>query len=180
LKALLKLEFSWKDTFRVHPLRGSAAHGYPTQWIPAELTGTFQTMAEREMDIMSSPNEAEINAEIYWLVAVTVSFGFFFALGLFLTICTQQVILDEVKDDDWRMDEPWLLIDSGSSETVTKNGNGHDRQNGKENGSLDLQGIDVQEESKDESVVIVPTDSPQNIHALNGMGPLQKCTVVLV
>jgi hypothetical protein len=108
LRALLKLEFSWRDTFRVHPMRGSAAHGFPTEYIPAELTGTFQTIAEREMDIMSSPEDSTVVPELLVLGLWTLCFSFLFTIGLFVTIWKEQAMSEELDVSSWRVEEPWM------------------------------------------------------------------------
>jgi len=143
LKALLKLEFSWRDSFQVHPLRGLAAYGYPTQWIPAELTGTFQTMAERDMNIMQSPEDSSISEELIFLTTVTVVFAFFFALGLFMTIWKDQKTPEEINDDDWHVEEPWLTRFEGTgTATANSNGKADDPKGGRHDDLDDENGVD--------------------------------------
>eukprot|EP00928_Gymnodinium_smaydae_P093708 TRINITY_DN78008_c0_g1_i1.p1 TRINITY_DN78008_c0_g1~~TRINITY_DN78008_c0_g1_i1.p1 ORF type:complete len:236 (+),score=16.83 TRINITY_DN78008_c0_g1_i1:66-710(+) len=106
LRALLKLEFSWRDSFTVHPMHGTAAFGYPTKYIPAELTGFFQTMVEREMDIMRSPTESSVTSEVCTLLGINVFFTCLFAAGL-------SVQLKRLKSPaqgcvDVNVDMPWL------------------------------------------------------------------------
>jgi hypothetical protein len=112
LKALLKLEFSWRDTFEVHPMRGNAGFGYPTSWLPAEMTMPFQIMYEREMDIMQAPHDSSAWPEFAVLVGITVSFGFFFAIGLLLKISQLELLSKHVIDGDFsEIDTPWTQME---------------------------------------------------------------------
>jgi len=81
-RALLKLEFKWTDTFKVHPFHGIPSLGYPTKYIPAELTTTFQTLHLRDMNIMKSPQEPSILLEVALLSAISAVLLLFFALSL--------------------------------------------------------------------------------------------------
>jgi len=78
-RALLKIEYSWKDSFLTNPMQGFSARGYPTKYIPAEITGTFQTLAERQMDVMQSPHDSTPAMEFMVLT------GFFLVGSLLFT-----------------------------------------------------------------------------------------------
>jgi hypothetical protein len=82
LKALLKLEFSYLDGFEVDPMSGVPAWGFPTKYIPAQLTGAFLTMHQRQMDIMRSFQSSDCYQEIMYLIIFTCAAQFFFTLGL--------------------------------------------------------------------------------------------------
>jgi len=62
-RALLKLEYSWEDTWLVHPFFGASRVGSGT-YIPSEFTGFFQLMRLREMDVMASPFDSNVWPEI--------------------------------------------------------------------------------------------------------------------
>lgn len=73
-RALLKLEYSWTDTFQVHPMLGAAGAGFPTRYIPAELTGLFENMRHKGMDVMQSPYTATVLAEVLVLAGISTFF----------------------------------------------------------------------------------------------------------
>merc|ERR1719469_1515059 len=76
------LEFSWEDSFSVNPMHGAAAFGYPTKYIPAELTGTFQLMSDRKMDVMRSPTVANPADRLLFLLLFLWLFGMLYSVGL--------------------------------------------------------------------------------------------------
>jgi hypothetical protein len=81
-RALLKIEYSWRDTFEVHPMHGLAAFGNPSRYIPAELTGTFQLMTERQMNILASLHDSSPWNEMLVLVGISVAFLLVFLVAL--------------------------------------------------------------------------------------------------
>jgi len=72
-QALLKLEYSWHNSFKVHPHLGWASRGIPSTWLPAEMTITFQDMKRRGVDVMSSPQEANILKEALILLGIFIA-----------------------------------------------------------------------------------------------------------
>jgi hypothetical protein len=78
LKALLKLEFSWKDGFLSQPMSGNPAWGMPTRYTPAQLTGVFLAMEQREMGVMKSFEDSDITPEVIRILmfAAFASIGF--------------------------------------------------------------------------------------------------------
>jgi len=81
-RALLKIEYSWRDTFEVHPMHGLAAFGNPSRYIPAELTGTFQLMTERQMNILASPHDSSPWNEMFVLIGISVAFLLVYVVAL--------------------------------------------------------------------------------------------------
>jgi hypothetical protein len=98
-RALLKIEYSWQDTFEVHPMHGLAAFGHPSRYIPAELTGTFQLMAERQMNVMGSPHESSPMVEMLVMVGVSLSFLLLFAVALMRQVWTLEDSFSPAKED---------------------------------------------------------------------------------
>jgi len=86
LKALLKLEFSWEHGFLVDPMSGNPAWGFPTRYIPAQLTGTFLTMHQRKMDIMRSFQDSTAFWELGTLFGLTCVCQILFTIGLLTKI----------------------------------------------------------------------------------------------
>lgn len=82
LRALLKLEYTWHDGFLVHPTRGVQSFGYPTKYIPAELTGVFQLLHERNMQVMESPHDSSIMFEVLALGCYCLLFLWLFSMVL--------------------------------------------------------------------------------------------------
>jgi len=68
-QALMKLEFSWRDSFYVHPNTGWASHGFPQTWLPAEVTTTFEDMRRRGLNVMQSPHEPSLFLELSVLLS---------------------------------------------------------------------------------------------------------------
>merc|ERR1719223_327681 len=108
-RALLKIEFSWHDTFEVNPQHGLSAFGLPSRYIPAELTQSFQLLADREMAVMQSPLEASISREFFALGAISA----FFLMLLWVALKARAVGLEageelfELPCSAWqRMDVP--------------------------------------------------------------------------
>mmetsp|Transcript_76173 Transcript_76173/g.215398 ORF Transcript_76173/g.215398 Transcript_76173/m.215398 type:complete len:116 (-) Transcript_76173:29-376(-) len=81
-RALIKLEYSWDDTFEVHPTRGSPELGFPTKYIPAELTGIFQLMHERGMNVMESHRASSPLLEVLMMALLSLVFLVIFGLML--------------------------------------------------------------------------------------------------
>ena len=98
-KALLKLEFKWYHTFTVHPNRGMQQYGYPTQYIPAELTTMFQTMFARDMQVMESPLEPSVGVEIGTLAGI-----WFFLIFVFAASLHQRLSIQECQYHDSEME----------------------------------------------------------------------------
>jgi len=99
LRALLKIEYSWQDTFEVHPMHGLAAFGNPSRYIPAELTGTFQLMTERQMNIMESPHESSPLVEMLVMLGISLSFLLLFAVALMRQVWTLEERCSSPKAD---------------------------------------------------------------------------------
>jgi len=73
-RALLKLEFSWRDTYAVHPHYGNGGAGFPTRYVESEFTGFFQLMRTRGMNVMESPVDATAWPEIIAMAGISVAF----------------------------------------------------------------------------------------------------------
>jgi len=86
LKALLKLQFTWDDTFRANPMVGLPAFGFPTVHLPAQLTGLFLTMEEREMDVMKTGEQLGFLPEVVALLLFTLAFHIVFITLLFIKV----------------------------------------------------------------------------------------------
>merc|ERR1719277_1227245 len=85
-RALLKIEYSWRDSFEVHPMHGLAGFGNPSRYIPAELTGTFQLMTERQMNVLASPHDSSPWNEMLVLAGISVAFLLVFLVALKLHV----------------------------------------------------------------------------------------------
>jgi FtsP/CotA-like multicopper oxidase with cupredoxin domain/ABC-type lipoprotein export system ATPase subunit len=83
-RALLKLQYTWKNVFVAHPMR--ALGGY----ISAELTPTFQTMHDREMNVMQSPMDESILPEVIALLIILVVNNCLFGIVLYFKVVSQQ------------------------------------------------------------------------------------------
>lgn len=109
LKALLKLEFSWRDTFEVGPMSGIGGAGYPTKYIFAEQTGTFETMAERQMGIMRSPHNAIVWVDFVVLAGITITFGYLFNVFLKHAIHSGINVQPRITEEGYfDHSQPWL------------------------------------------------------------------------
>lgn len=115
-RALLKLEYAWTDTFEVHPMYGMAAFGFPSKYIPAELTATFQLMRERQMDVMQSPLVSSPQEELLIMAALSVVF-----LGIFLLALARRAgaaedprLQDSAKEEPPSEEEDSLVATGGS------------------------------------------------------------------
>jgi len=114
LRALMKLEFTWRDTFTVNPMQGVAGFGYPTRYIPAELTQIFQTMVEREMDVMRSPTEPSVVQEILVLLGITICFQGLFCMGILVKFRGLQRSREKVPSEAFNLVEcPWEFQPQG-------------------------------------------------------------------
>lgn len=89
-RALLKLEYRWYHTFEVHPNHGVQQFGYPTKYIPAELTRMFQILGDREMEVMKSPLEPDVGTEIGTLFGIWAFLVFVFAVSLYQRLSIQE------------------------------------------------------------------------------------------
>merc|ERR1719329_333052 len=98
-RALLKLEYSWKDSFLTNPMQGFSARGYPTNLIPAEITGIFQTMKERQMDVMQSPHDASPMVEIAVLTFLLLSSSVLFLVALTIKVRSGLVPKNQLATD---------------------------------------------------------------------------------
>jgi len=85
-RALLKLEYTWRDTFVVHPMLGLGGAGYPSKFLLAEFTGFFQLMRTREMEVMKSPEEATALPEILMMFCISMA-----GLSLYLLALTYRL-----------------------------------------------------------------------------------------
>jgi hypothetical protein len=86
LKALVKLSFSWDDTFKANPMVGLPAFGFPTIHLPAQLTGLFLTMEERQMDVMKTGEQLGAVPEIIALLLFILIFHVVFITLLFVQV----------------------------------------------------------------------------------------------
>jgi len=71
-RALLKLEYTWRDTFVVHPMQGTPGFGFPVRYIPAELTQIFQLMHVRQVDVMQSPHASSAWPDVLFMAGIIV------------------------------------------------------------------------------------------------------------
>jgi len=69
-QALMKLEFSWHDSFYVHPHVGWESRGVPSNYLPAEMTGIIGDLKRRGLHVMSSPQDPTILWEVLFLTAM--------------------------------------------------------------------------------------------------------------
>eukprot|EP00931_Biecheleriopsis_adriatica_P076126 TRINITY_DN49875_c0_g1_i1.p1 TRINITY_DN49875_c0_g1~~TRINITY_DN49875_c0_g1_i1.p1 ORF type:complete len:1551 (-),score=267.18 TRINITY_DN49875_c0_g1_i1:164-4816(-) len=76
LRALMKLEFSWRDSIAVHPQLGFSSRGSTFSYLPLEVLKFFQIMKQRRMGVMQSPNDLDVAED---LVAL-----FLFSFGLLI------------------------------------------------------------------------------------------------
>jgi len=91
LRALLKIEYSWQDSFEVSPMHGHASWGNPTSYIPAELTGTFQLMRERKLNVMESPHDSSPVGEMVVMAAISLVFLLLFTIALMYQVWRLEV-----------------------------------------------------------------------------------------
>jgi hypothetical protein len=71
--ALLKLEYSWRDTYEVHPMFGAGGAGFPSRYIFAENTGFFQLMRNRKMDAVAGAATFSADTTLTGAAATLVS-----------------------------------------------------------------------------------------------------------
>jgi len=99
-RALLKLEYSWKDTWTVHSYeQGIVRAGFPSRFILAEYTGFFQLMRMREMDVMESPHDANVLPEIAILTLISCTLFTFYLLALGSRVRKLEHTLKKPTDD---------------------------------------------------------------------------------
>ena len=81
-RALMKLEYSWRDSFEGHSHLGWSSRGPPSTHIPAQMTATFQDMRRKGLGIMDGSKDQTIYVEVLALTLVVLIGRLFLTIAL--------------------------------------------------------------------------------------------------
>jgi len=86
-QALIKLEFSWRDSFYVHPHVGWSNRGYAGNYLPAEMTASVSDLKRRGLDVLQSPKDPSFHVEFLFLTGM-------FCFGRILLLIAMHAVQD--------------------------------------------------------------------------------------